>query len=80
MENLLRDNAKEKTTNIHSTGITALIIIIIVVITYKIIKYVKNRNKKINHKTKDKLNVVYHVDKNKIQKDDNITVEEVIET
>jgi len=57
MENLLRYNVKEKTTNIHSTGITAWIIITIVVILYKIIKYVRNIDKKTKDKTNDQLNV-----------------------
>jgi len=77
MENLIRYNIKEKTTNIHSIGITALIIITIVVILYKIIKCVRNIDKKTKDKTNDKLNVIYHVDKDKIQNDNNTTVEEV---
>lgn len=78
MENLLTNNIKEKTANIHSMVITTLTIIIIVAILYKIIKYIRNINKKTNNKTDDKLKVVYQVDKNKLQNDNNITAEEVI--
>lgn len=76
IENLLKYKAKEKTTNIHSIGMTTLTIIVIVVIIYKIIKYIKNINKKTKNQTEDKLKVVYHVDKSKIQNDNIITVEE----
>jgi len=76
IENLLKYKAKEKTTNIHSIGMTTLTILVIVVIIYKIIKYIKNINKKTKNQTEDKLKVVYHVDKSKIQKDNIITVEE----
>ncbi|KAL4127063.1 hypothetical protein QTP88_011261 [Uroleucon formosanum] len=78
MENLLTNNIKEKTANIHSIVITTLTIIIIVAILYKIIKYIRNINKKANSKTDDKLKIVYQVDKNKLQNDNNITAEEVI--
>jgi uncharacterized membrane protein len=66
MENLLTNNSKEKTANIHSIVITTLTIIIIVVILYKIIKYIRNINKKTNNKTDDKLKIVYQVNKNKL--------------
>ncbi|KAL4122483.1 hypothetical protein QTP88_014805 [Uroleucon formosanum] len=78
MENLLTNNIKEKTANIHSIVITTLTIIIIVAILYKIIKYIRNINKKANSKTDDKLKIVYQGDKNKLQNDNNITAEEVI--
>lgn len=47
-------------------------------ILYKIIKYVRNINKKTNDETDGKLKVVYQVDKNKLKNDNNITAEEAI--
>jgi len=77
IDNELISNNRQNITTTHSIGITVITIIIVGIILTKLIKWINNINRQeTNNKTTDKLNVVYHIEKNKKQTDDIITIEE----